>query len=388
MDFSILHLTLLLAIISVLHTTIFAQVITMEHSKNPKIQVDPSSTHPHDIFFNLSVQQLRSWPDIHQAWSTFKRIYEKVYNTVAEEEKRLQIWIGNLAHIQMHNYGKNTTFTMAMNEFGDMTGKEFVAERNGYDYKKKLEITRKAAVYMPSLLTLVDDQDKLPENVDWRDHGYVTEVKNQGQCGSCWSFSTTGSLEGQMKRKTGTLPSLSEQNLIDCSKREGNNGCNGGLMDFGFQYIEDQDGIDSESSYPYEMRDDKSCRYKKSNKVADDIGYVDVPRGSEKALKDALANIGPVSVAIDASNRSFQFYREGIYYEKHCDSDALDHGVLAVGYGVDDDASDHDKKHGYNKYWIVKNSWSPSWGEKGFIKMARDRNNHCGIATAASYPLV
>jgi cathepsin L len=149
-------------------------------------------------------------------------------------------------------------------------------------------------------------------------------------------------------------------------------------MDNAFQYIKENGGIDTEKSYPYEAIDD-TCHFNKKSVGATDKGFVDVPSGDEDALKKAIATVGPVSVAIDASHESFQFYSEGVYFEPQCDSQQLDHGVLAVGYGTDDEGQD---------YWIVKNSWGTSWGDKGFIKMARNKENACGVATQASYPLV
>lgn len=329
------------------------------------------------------------YPSLHSAWTVFKKDFEKIYRTIKEDEHRMQVWLENLLHIETHNQEYETkdhvTFKLKMNEFGDMTNEEFVRERNGYNYNMRQNNTAMTSnVRQPTyMLDLNYNEETCPESVDWRDHGYVTEVKDQGQCGSCWSFSTTGALEGQMKRKTGKLVSLSEQNLIDCSRREGNMGCNGGLMDNAFTYIKEQHGIDSEESYPYEMRDDQPCRFKEAEIAGEDIGFVDIPQFSEKHLEDALATQGPVSVAIDAAHRSFQFYSEGIYYEPRCSPTQLDHGVLAVGYGVDKNIEGN-----HNKYWIVKNSWSSKWGDQGFIKMAKGRSNHCGIATAASYPLV
>lgn len=150
-------------------------------------------------------------------------------------------------------------------------------------------------------------------------------------------------------------------------------------MDNAFRYIKENHGIDTEASYPYRA-DDEKCHYKPKNSGATDLGFVDVESGNEDKLKAAVATIGPIAVAIDASHESFQLYSDGVYYEPECSSEELDHGVLVVGYGTDEDTN--------QDYWLVKNSWGESWGNKGYIKMARNKDNHCGIATQASYPLV
>ncbi|XP_066113531.1 procathepsin L-like [Saccopteryx bilineata] len=305
-------------------------------------------------------------------WNLWKTTHKKLYNE-NEEEWRRAVWEKNMKMIELHNQehsqGKHS-FTMAMNAFGDMTNEEFRQVMNGLQYQKH----RKGKVFQEPLFA------EIPRFVDWRKKGYVTPVKDQGQCGSCWAFSATGALEGQMFRKTGNLVSLSEQNLVDCSQPQGNDGCNGGLMDNAFQYVEDNGGLDSEKSYPYHAKDE-SCKYKSEFSAANDTGFVDI-RKQEKSLMKAVASVGPISVAIDASRASFQFYKKGIYYEPDCSSKDLDHGVLVVGYGSEGAELDN------NKYWLVKNSWGPAWGMDGYIKMAKDRNNHCGIATAASYPIV
>jgi cathepsin L len=271
-------------------------------------------------------------------------------------------------------------YKLELNKYADMLHSEFVRTLNGFNRStENTNSVYKTFSRIEEPVTFIGAANvEVPSAVDWREKGAVTPVKDQGHCGSCWSFSATGALEGQHFRKSGKLVSLSEQNLVDCSASYGNNGCNGGLMDNAFQYIKDNGGIDTESAYPYEAIDD-SCRFNKKTVGATDKGFVDIPSGDEEALKKALATVGPVSVAIDASHESFQFYSEGVYFEPQCDSQALDHGVLAVGYGTDEDGQD---------YWIVKNSWGTSWGDKGFIKMARNKENACGVATQASYPLV
>jgi len=264
-------------------------------------------------------------------------------------------------------------FFSEINQFADMLPYEFSTHHNGL----RMEL-RNLTEHKLSAASFIEPENILvPEEFDWREQGAVTAVKDQGQCGSCWAFSATGSLEGQNFRKTGELVSLSEQNLLDCSSSYGNEGCNGGLMDNAFKYIQENHGIDTEDTYPYEAEDD-TCKYDPSNKGAEDKGYVDLPKGNEQKLKAAVATIGPISIAIDASHQSFQFYASGIYFERACSEESLDHGVLIVGYGTENGKD----------YWLVKNSWGAQWGHEGYIKMARNRNNNCGVASSASYPIV
>ncbi|XP_041979731.1 cathepsin L-like [Aricia agestis] len=318
---------------------------------------------------------------VKEEWTAFKLEHVKSYASEVEDKFRMKIFAENKHKIAKHNqrYQKGlVSYRLKPNKYADMLHHEFVHTMNGFNRTAKHSKGLYKGRESRGATFIAPAHVALPEQVDWRAKGAVTDVKDQGKCGSCWSFSTTGALEGQHFRKTGYLVSLSEQNLIDCSAAYGNNGCNGGLMDNAFKYIKDNGGIDTEASYPYEAVDDK-CRYNPKNSGADDVGLVDVPQGDEDKLKAAVATIGPVAVAIDASQETFQLYSDGVYYDENCSSENLDHGVLVVGYGTDEDGGD---------YWLVKNSWGRSWGQLGYIKMARNRNNHCGIASAASYPLV
>lgn len=218
------------------------------------------------------------------------------------------------------------------------------------------------------------DESSLADSVDWREKGAVTAVKNQGKCGSCWAFSTTGAIEGAMQIATGTLTSLSEQQLVDCSGSYGNNGCNGGLMDDAFKYVE-KNPLESETDYAYTAKDGK-CHYDSAKGVGKVVSYSDVTPDSPAQLRAALAK-GPVAVAIEADQLVFQFYMHG-FIKDRCGTD-LDHGVLAVGYGTDEDVGD---------YFIVKNSWGAEWGDQGYVNIAaNDQNgNVCGILSQPSIP--
>ena len=289
----------------------------------------------------------------------------KVYAN-SEFQSRFQIFKSNAQYVHQFNSAGNHTFTVSLNKFADLTGKEFAAVYNGLKVKS-----------LPPRANPVDlNLIRLPASVDWRTKGAVTPIKNQGQCGSCWSFSTTGSTEGaHVLQARKSLVGLSEQNLVDCSQSYGNEGCNGGLMDDAFKYIIANKGIDTEASYPY-TAETGTCHFNPANVAATLVSYQDVASESEPALTQAVAERGPVSVAIDASHNSFQLYSGGVYYEPECSTTALDHGVLAVGYGAS----------GSQDYYIVKNSWGTDWGMNGYIWMSRNRNNNCGISTMASYP--
>ncbi|XP_067686064.1 cathepsin L-like [Haliotis asinina] len=308
--------------------------------------------------------------DLTAEWNLFKEKYNKQYEESVETQRAF-IFEKNLAYIHKHNLEADKgmhSYRLGVNEYTDLAHEEFIKIMNGYRMDLK---TPNSRVYSN------DSVSELPTHVDWRTKGYVTPVKNQKACGSCWAFSSTGSLEGQHFKKSGKLVSLSEQNLVDCSRKEGNMGCGGGLMDQAFKYIKVNKGIDTEASYPYKARDGK-CRFKRADVGATDTGAVDIKKDSEESLQHAVAQVGPISVAIDASHPSFQSYQSGVYDEVACSSRMLDHGVLAVGYGVE----------GGRDYWLVKNSWGETWGMQGYIMMSRNKNNQCGIATQASYPTV
>uniref|UniRef100_A0A452RTJ5 Procathepsin L n=1 Tax=Ursus americanus TaxID=9643 RepID=A0A452RTJ5_URSAM len=271
-------------------------------------------------------------------WTRWKAANGKLY-TKDEEEWRRAVWEKNMKMIDQHNeeyrQGKHS-FMLAMNAFGDLTNEEFKQVMNGLKIQKHKE-------------------------------GNMQKEPNLWACGSCWAFSATGALEGQMFRKTGKLVSLSEQNLVDCSRAEGNAGCNGGLMDNAFQYVKDNGGLDSEESYPYRAQDGH-CKYKPEQSVANDTGFTDIHQ-DEESLVLSVATVGPISVAIDASLDTFRFYYKGIYYDPNCSSEDLDHGVLVVGYGSDEREVEN------KNYWIVKNSSNPE-----HITSIPDLSQNCNVS--------
>ncbi|CAF3017585.1 unnamed protein product [Rotaria sp. Silwood2] len=312
---------------------------------------------------------------LNNQWSLFKRVHKKQYASIDEEMTRRNIWEDNLARIHQHNLEADLgvySYTLGMNQFGDMTHEEFKKQLNEFKISANME---KHKFDHDTFFAL--SHVTVPRAVDWRTDGFVTSVKDQGACGSSWAFAATGALEGQHKHQTRRLVSLSVQNLIDCSTDFGNAGCNGGVIDSAFQYIKENGGIDTEESYPYEARNGK-CRFNSTNIGANSTGFRDIKTMDEAALTYAIAIRGPIAVFIDASHSSFQFYQSGVYDEPNCSSTTLDHCGLVVGFNATDS----------QLYYIVKNSWGTTWGIDGYIWMSRNKNNQCGIATMASYPNV
>jgi len=301
----------------------------------------------------------RSW--MHQ--------HEKRYASQEEFLRRFENFKMWMDFVRQHNADPKRTHDVTMNHFCDLTLKEIDILHKGYKH---------APMNAPGV-HMSDPDIQLPSTVDWRNQGVVTPVKNQGQCGSCWSFSTTGSMEGAWALAGNKLQSLSESQLVDCSGSFGNMGCNGGLMPQAFEYIISVKGEESEASYPY-VPQDGSCKFDKSEIVASISSYRNVTSGSESELQNAVATVGPISVAINAQAAGFMTYTSGVYSSDSCPGafNDLDHGVLAVGYGT---------QNGMD-YWLVKNSWGADWGQEGYIMMRRNYQNMCGIATAASYPIV
>jgi len=300
--------------------------------------------------------------------------YQKAY---AEEEfsQRYSVFKTNVDFVQKWNMDPSHTHRVGLNKFADLTNEEY---RNLYLMKMVIdrsdELATASSLPQIPLKSSLNVSAPFGDVINWANKGAVLPPKDQGQCGSCWSFSTTGAVEALNHIYTGNLISLSEQNLMDCSSSYGNNGCNGGWPASAMQYIINNNGIDRESDYPYQGVQG-SCRFQAGWTGASMKSVGSVQAGNEGDLCNHL-NTQPVSVCIDASHQSFQLYTGGIYSDGACSSSNLDHAVLAIGYGSQG-----------GDYFIVQNSWGTGWGMGGYVWMARNDNNMCGIASAAVVPL-
>lgn len=307
---------------------------------------------------------------VDDSFDIFQKTHQKQYQNETEEDHRKNIFRQNMRYIHSKNRA-GLSFRLAPNHLTDHSSDELAYMRGklrskGFNGGKPFQFKK-------------EEVENLPEQMDWRLYGAVSSVKDQSVCGSCWSFGTVGTIEGALFLKTGKLTRLSQQALVDCSWGYGNNGCDGGEDFRVYQWMIKHGGIPTEESYGPYLGADGYCHLENATLTAPIKGYVNVTSGDIEALKVAIFRHGPISVAIDASHRSFSFYANGVYYEPECGSgeDSLDHAVLAVGYGV---------LKG-EPYWLVKNSWSTYWGNDGYVLMSQ-KDNNCGVATMATYVIM
>lgn len=310
--------------------------------------------------------RLHSEEEYWKLWQEFIGLFDDGlgrYRDSIEHDRRYEIFKDNMDMAKEHNEAGHS-WKMGVTQFADKTPEEFTAWLSMGGIKPSQpgpRVTFDASKF-----------EATPTSKDWVDAGAVTPVKDQGSCGSCWAFSTTGSLEGaNFLYGSKILSSLSEQELVDCSGSTGNQGCNGGLMDDAFKWIK-SNGICLESAYPYTGRNGSCKKSRCQSTISTVKSWTDV--NGEDELTTAVGNVGPVSIAVDA-NVKWQLYTDGVMTANFCPKGSLDHGVLAVGYD----------KNASKPYWKIKNSWAKTWGEEGYMRIVYG-SNACGLANQPSYP--
>jgi hypothetical protein len=330
------------------------------------------------ILLSLSVTHYTSGPESLNRFEKFIKTYNKSYLTETNYWGRFAIFMENSNYIVNKN-SQNITYKLEMNKYGDLTFDEFSILHFGYNglinrtYENENKNSYAVDYYKPINRT----------SVDWRAEGLVTDIKDQEQCGSCWAFSAVATMEGAHAKKTGNLTSLSEQDLVDCVPDC--DGCDGGWPYLAIDYVingstpgpgnmANVSGIDTEVSYQY-MGVDETCNFTNSSVGARFTNLTRIDQGDTRGLLNAVLNIGPISVAIDAEE-DLQFYSYGIFTSTTCSTTMLDHAVTVVGYGTTSNGT---------SYYIIKNSWNTDWGQDGYVYFNADIPNMCGIAQDACY---
>ncbi|XP_044758250.1 procathepsin L-like isoform X2 [Coccinella septempunctata] len=326
------------------------------------------------IFAACIISSLAFLPDevVYEEWVKFLEKYQKSYRSNIQFYKRQMVFRKNLEHFYEHNKlfeeGK-VTYTKGINKFSDLTPEEFaIYVQEGllkYEYE-----------HIDGGEYTGDDFTKQVEYVDWREKGAVSHVRDEGICAPCYAISAAEAIEGQLKIVKGISANISVQNLVDCTREQGNLGCSGGLVTNCYEYVK-QHGIETEKDYPPVGHETFVCGFNQTKSVAQLKTYMKVSKGSEKALRNAIAEIGPISVGMDFTV-NLMGYKSGIFDDESCDSNKILHTALAVGYGTENGVD----------FYIVKNVFGADWGENGYFRIVRNKNNRCGIASMATFPVL
>jgi cathepsin H len=333
-----------------------------------------------------SMEEMRSYASgthnlLEARFSAWATAYNRKYTSEAERKMRLGLYAASARLVEEHNTKipeGSDRYRLGLNEFADMSDSEFMEMYGLGSMQGQEDCSATNKKNLKTTPTVIPAD--LPASIDWRSKGIVSPVKNQGHCGSCWTFSTTGALEAHYKKKFGRFVSLSEQQLLDCAGNYDNHGCNGGLPSHAFQYLIENGGLDTERAYPYEMKSEGTkCRFRKWGVGVHVKAVHNITQFDETELEVAVGTVGPVSIAFQVAS-DFRLYAGGVYDSSVCQNKPKDvnHAVLAVGYGVSNEGT---------KYWIIKNSWGTSWGTQGYFMMKRGVNM-CGVSDCASYPIL
>ncbi|CAH1722018.1 cathepsin L-like isoform X1 [Aphis gossypii] len=337
--------------------------------KPNKTNIDASNSKTFTAKKNINDDRLQLKTD----FENFIMVHNKMYSNLEEKNRRFRIFAANMKKVKLLQAHEQGSAIYGATQFADLTKNEFK--------KKYLGLNPSLSSKKTLPMAVIPQSASIPNEFDWRDHNVVTPVKNQGACGSCWAFSAIANIEGQYALKSKTLLSLSEQELIDCDNLD--NGCGGGLMTQAFEAIENLGGLETESDYPYEGHADrKGCQLKKPEVKVSISKAVNVSTDEEDIAK-FLVKHGPLSVGVNAN--AMQFYMGGVSHPIHalCSPKSLDHGVAIVGYGV------HRTKYTHKNlpYWLIKNSWGPGWGEKGYYLLYRG-DGSCGVNQMVSSAII
>ncbi|CAB0021060.1 unnamed protein product [Nesidiocoris tenuis] len=309
---------------------------------------------------------------------TCRSQHRRIYESPEAEAFRRGVFFENKRKIDEHNalYEKGlVSYKLGLKPFADKELHEITKKGSGQligDFGVFGAFPTKAKQSLKFEAT----GDKLPDHVDWREKGIVSPVKAQYSCLACWAFAATDALESQYAMKYGKHVLLSQQQFVDCSRPEGNLGCQGGMVDWAYQYMMRTGGVMLDSDYPYNV-EEGVCQFDEKKIVASISNYGEIKNGSEISLQEAVAKFGPISVSIDSSLFEWNYYTTGVFDSPYCSTD-VDHAVLVVGYGTENGTD----------YWLVKNSYGNTYGDHGYIKMARNKNNLCAIANYANFPII